>query len=129
MEAVFAAKCNILGSGLRLSEVVGCNHDDLDLLKGLVRVIRKGNKEQYVYFSERALMDLNNYLEVRESRYKPDKSASFLFMAAPVGRKGTNRRLNQRSIEKLVEKYARNCLWKAGLIRACVKALICNFIS
>lgn len=75
---------------------------DLDLLKGLVRVIRKGNKEQ----CEQALMDLNNYLAIRESRYKPDKSASFLFIAAPVGRKGTNRRLSQRSIEKLVEKYA-----------------------
>ncbi|WP_238651802.1 tyrosine recombinase XerS [Paenibacillus piscarius] len=96
----------ILGSGLRLSEVVGCNLEDLDIHKGLVRVIRKGNKEQYVYFSEQALMDLNNYLEVRESRYKPDKTAAYLFLAAPVGRKGTNRRLNQRSIEKLVEKYA-----------------------
>lgn len=96
----------ILGSGLRLSEVVGCNLEDLDMNKGLLRVIRKGNKEQYVYFSEQALMDLNNYLDVRESRYKPDKTATYLFMAAPVGRKGTNRRLNQRSIEKLVEKYA-----------------------
>lgn len=29
-----------------------------------------------------------------------------MFIAAPVGRKGKNRRLTQRSIEKLVEKYA-----------------------
>lgn len=51
-------------------------------------------------------MDLDNYLEIRESRDKPDKTAAYLFLAPPVGRKGTNRRLNQRSMEKLVEKYA-----------------------
>ncbi|MFK4342831.1 site-specific recombinase XerC [Paenibacillus sp. RC62] len=37
----------ILGSGLRLSEVAGINLEDLDMNKALVRVIRKGNKEQY----------------------------------------------------------------------------------
>nr|WP_251036182.1 tyrosine-type recombinase/integrase [Paenibacillus sp. ISL-20] len=42
----------ILGSGLRLSEVAGINIEDLDVVKGNVRVLRKGNKEQYVYFSK-----------------------------------------------------------------------------
>lgn len=70
--------------------------------KALVRVIRKGNKEQYVYFSKQALLDLENYLQVRESRYKPEKTESFLFIAAPIGRKGKSRRLTQRPIEKLI---------------------------
>ncbi len=96
----------ILGSGLRLSEVAGINVEDLDMNKALVRVIRKGNKEQYVYFSKQALLDLENYLQIRESRYIPEKNESFLFIAAPVGRKGKSRRLTQRSIEKLIEKYA-----------------------
>lgn len=96
----------ILGSGLRLSEVAGINLEDLDMNKGQVRVIRKGNKEQYVYFSQQALADLNDYLIIRESRYKPEKSETFLFMAAPIGRKGLNRRLTPRAIEKLIEKYA-----------------------
>ncbi|MCR8646002.1 tyrosine recombinase XerS [Paenibacillus sp. N1-5-1-14] len=96
----------ILGSGLRLSEVAGINMDDLDLNKGLVRVIRKGSKEQYVYFSNQAKIDLEIYLQIRSSRYNPDKSDAFLFIAARVGRKGSNRRLTQRSIEKLLEKYA-----------------------
>lgn len=96
----------ILGSGLRLSEVAGINLEDLDMNKGLVRVIRKGNKEQYVYFSEQAKADLDNYIKVREARYKPEKSETYLFLAAPIGRKGKNRRLTPRSIEKLIEKYA-----------------------
>ncbi|MEK5260033.1 tyrosine-type recombinase/integrase [Paenibacillus sp. FSL P4-0113] len=36
----------------------------------------------------------------------PEKNESFLFIAAPIGRKGKSRRLTQRSIEKLIEKYA-----------------------
>jgi len=74
----------ILGSGLRLSEVAGINIEDLDMTKALVRVIRKGNKEQYVYFSKQALLDLENYLQIRESRYKPEGTESFLFIAAPI---------------------------------------------
>ncbi|VUG07501.1 Tyrosine recombinase XerS [Paenibacillus polymyxa] len=72
----------ILGSGLRLSEVAGINLEDLDMNKALVSVIRKGNKEQYVYFSKQALLDLENYLQIRESKYKPEKTESFLFIAA-----------------------------------------------
>ncbi|WJM05896.1 tyrosine recombinase XerS [Paenibacillus sp. PK1-4R] len=96
----------ILGSGLRLSEVSGINTDDLDMNKALVRVIRKGDKEQYVYFSRQALVDLESYLSIRETRYGAEQSDNYLFVAAPVGRKGKSRRLTQRSIEKLVEKYA-----------------------
>ncbi len=96
----------ILGSGLRLSEVAGINIEDLDIVKGQVQVLRKGNKEQYVYFSKQALWDLENFLKVREERYKAEKNDNYLFMAAPVGRKGKSRRLTARSIEKLIEKYA-----------------------
>jgi site-specific recombinase XerD len=96
----------ILGSGLRLSEVVGLNVDDIDAKKYTVRVIRKGNKEQYVYFSEQAMLDLNEYMTVREDRYKLDKNNKTLFVAAPMGPKGTTRRLTSRSIEKMVEKFA-----------------------
>ncbi|WP_226991707.1 tyrosine-type recombinase/integrase [Paenibacillus sabinae] len=74
--------------------------------KALVRVIRKGDKEQYVYFSKQALMDLESYLQIRESRYAPEKHENYLFIAAPVGRKGKSRRLTGRSIKKLIEKYA-----------------------
>nr|WP_280921431.1 tyrosine-type recombinase/integrase [Paenibacillus sp. 1182] len=45
-------------------------------------------------------------MQIRESRYIPEKNESFLFIAAPIGRKGKSRRLTQRSIEKLIEKYA-----------------------
>ncbi|WP_332628683.1 tyrosine recombinase XerS [Halalkalibacter flavus] len=96
----------ILGSGLRLSEVVNLNIDDIDYSKYTARVIRKGNKEQFVFFSKLAMDDLQDYLQIREKRYKVDKSNKALFVAAPMGPKGKPRRLTARSIEKLIEKYA-----------------------
>lgn len=96
----------ILGSGLRLSEVVNLNIDDIDYSKFSARVIRKGNKEQYVFFSAIAMDDLQQYLKIRESRYKIEKNNKALFVAAPMGPKGKSRRLSTRSIEKLIEKYA-----------------------
>ncbi|MDQ0255729.1 integrase [Evansella vedderi] len=97
----------ILGSGLRLSEVVRLDVDDIDFKKFTARVIRKGNKEQYVYFSEQAMLDLKEYLSIRNERYELDKTFKPLFVAAPMGPKGTTRRLTARSVEKLVEKYAK----------------------
>jgi integrase len=96
----------ILGSGLRLSEVVNLNIDDIDFSKNSARVIRKGNKEQYVYFSKLAADDLQEYLHIRESRYGVEKQNKALFVAAAMGPKGKSRRLTGRSIENLVEKYA-----------------------
>jgi site-specific recombinase XerD len=96
----------ILGSGLRLSEVVNLDLDDIDFNKFSARVIRKGNKEQYVFFSRIAMDDLQEYLKIRETRYSLDKTNKALFVAAPMGPKGKSRRLTARSIEKLIEKYA-----------------------
>jgi site-specific recombinase XerD len=96
-----------LGSGLRLTELVWLNIEDINFAKSSVRVIRKGNKEQYVYFSEQALLDLEAYLSVRGSKYNVAKDNKALFVAAPMGPKGTTRRLSARAIEKLIEKYAK----------------------
>jgi site-specific recombinase XerD len=96
----------ILGSGLRLSELIGIELDDIDYKKYCVRVIRKGNKEQFVYFSQVAMADLQAYLSVRTSKYQIEKSNKALFISAPIGPKGKSRRLTARGVEKLIEKYA-----------------------
>jgi integrase len=96
----------ILGSGLRLSELVGLDLDDIDFSKYSARVIRKGNKEQFVFFSQVAMADLKDYLTVRNTKYQLDKNTKALFVAAAIGPKGKTRRLTARSVEKLVEKYA-----------------------
>ncbi len=96
----------ILGSGLRLSEVVGLDLDDIDLKKRMVHVLRKGNKEQYVYFSEQAGLDLEDYLTVRSKKFHLPESEKALFVSSSMGPKESARRLSPRSIENLVKKYA-----------------------
>ncbi|SDN30021.1 tyrosine recombinase XerS [Bacillus sp. OK048] len=96
----------ILGSGLRLSELVGIDLDDIDFSKYCVRVIRKGNKEQFVYFSQVAMADLQEYLTVRTAKYNVDKNEKALFVSGPTGPKVSSQRLKARAVEYLIEKYA-----------------------
>jgi site-specific recombinase XerD len=96
----------ILGSGLRLSELVNLDLDDIDFSKYSARVIRKGNKEQFVFFSQVAMADLQDYLVIRSSKYQVDKNNKALFISAAIGPKGKTRRLTARSVEKMIEKYA-----------------------
>lgn len=96
----------ILGSGLRLSEVVGLNLEDIDYKKQSLRVTRKGGKEQYVYFSEQAMVDLQDYLAIRESRYNISKKEKSIFVSTSIGPKKSTRRLSNRAVEKIIEKYA-----------------------
>ncbi|GGE40335.1 tyrosine recombinase XerS [Pullulanibacillus camelliae] len=97
----------ILGSGLRLSEVSDLNLDDIDYKKHSVHVIRKGGKAQFVYFSEQAMNDLLEYLAVREQRYQLPKNEKALFVSTAIGPNKATRRLSNRAIEKIIEKYAK----------------------
>jgi len=49
-------------SGLRVSEIISLQIDQLSIRRGLVRLIGKGNKERLVPFGEEALQWLDNYM-------------------------------------------------------------------
>ena len=53
----------LYASGLRISEAVGLDRDDLSLEEGLVRVIGKGDRERQVPVGEVALSWLRRYIE------------------------------------------------------------------
>lgn len=100
----------ILNSGLRVSEVVNLNLDDIDLKKKLAYVLRKGSFEDEfkspVYFREEALEHLTAYLKIRESQYKPRKNEKALFLALANGKKEGSR-MTKRAIQEMVIKYAK----------------------
>lgn len=100
----------ILFSGLRVSELVNLDTDDVDLKKKLVYVYRKGNNDETfktpVYFGQDAIEFLQGYLALRESRYHPAKREKAMFLAIANGRK-EGKRMTKRAIQEMVIKYAK----------------------
>jgi integrase len=100
----------ILNSGLRVSEVVNLNLDDLDLANKLLYVYRKGNNDETfkapVYFREQAKDELALYLSVRQPRYRVTKREKALFLALPNG-SHEGKRMTKRAIQAMIIKYAK----------------------
>ncbi|ANS74593.1 integrase [Paenibacillus yonginensis] len=100
----------ILNSGLRVSEVVNLNIDDLDLANKMLYVYRKGNNEETfktpVYFREQARDDLMEYMNLRTTRYRTPKREKALFIALPNGAT-EGKRMTKRAIQAMIIKYAK----------------------
>ncbi|GGD67161.1 tyrosine recombinase XerS [Paenibacillus nasutitermitis] len=100
----------ILNSGLRVSEIVNMNVDDLDLKKKLLYVFRKGKNDDTfktpVYFRQEAMYNLQLYLAQRDSQYKAPKREKALFLAIANG-KHEGSRMTKRAIQEMVIKYAK----------------------
>ncbi|OPA74618.1 tyrosine recombinase XerS [Paenibacillus selenitireducens] len=100
----------ILNSGLRVSEVVNLNIEDVDLNNKLVYVYRKGNHDETfkapVYFREDARPDLVDYMEMRSVRYIAPKREKALFLAVPNGQK-EGKRMTKRAMQAMIIKYAK----------------------
>ncbi|KJD43600.1 tyrosine recombinase XerS [Paenibacillus terrae] len=98
----------ILNSGLRVSETVNLDVDDIDLTKQSVYVYRKGADDQIksqVYFREEAIPYLKEYLLIRDVHYKSPKKEKGLFLTIPNGQIYGSR-MTKRAIQNMIIKYA-----------------------
>ena len=59
----------LLGSAMRISEVLSLNRTDVDFENREARVIGKGNKERTVFFTDRALWWIKRYLGIRRDSH------------------------------------------------------------
>lgn len=88
-------------TGMRLSELVGLNLDDLDLVSDQVTVRGKGRKERLVPLGKPAVAALRDYLAAREAVLRgaaaPDRRAVFL---GPRGK-----RLTGRAVQLIVRRF------------------------
>ncbi|MWC28232.1 tyrosine recombinase XerS [Paenibacillus sp. MMS18-CY102] len=100
----------ILHSGLRVSEVVNLNVDDIDLKKKLSYVFRKGKNDDTfktpVYFRQEAVNNLSQYMQLRDMSYHAPKREKALFLAIANGKKEGSR-MTKRAIQEMVVKYAK----------------------
>ncbi len=107
-------------SGLRLSEVVGLDLDDVNLSGRMVRVMGKGRKERLVPFHATAGRALAAWLPDRERLARDAASASTRPMRGRpletplfVNYRGT--RLSPRSIHRLLVRYVAACSARYGI--------------
>ncbi len=90
----------LLGTGLRVSECVGIDIQDLDFNNNGVKIRRKGGYESVVYFGVEVETALKDYLEQREHIIPVDGHENALFLSIQ------NRRITVRAVENLVKKYS-----------------------
>ena len=92
----------LLGTGIRISECVGLDINDVNFRDNSIKIIRKGGNEQIVYFNEEVQDALEDYLEFQRNRMIPEKgSENALFLSMK------NNRMSVDAIEKMVVKYAK----------------------
>ena len=88
----------LYSSGLRVSELVALNLDQLNSDLGIVRVMEKGRKERIVPVGIKALEALKVYLEERGASRGED----------PIFVNSFGERLTTRSVGRLIKKYTRH---------------------
>jgi site-specific recombinase XerD len=95
----------LFSTGLRVSELVKLNHEQINLERREFGVIGKGGKARIVFISDRAADWIRQYLAVRTDVFKP----LFIRYAKEVNEEdeGEKMRLTARSIERIVKKYVR----------------------
>lgn len=90
----------LLGTGIRVSECVGLDINDVDFKNNGIKIRRKGGYETVVYFGDEVSDALHDYLEKRYHMIPITGHENALFLSLQ------NRRLSVRSVENLVKKYA-----------------------
>ncbi len=90
----------LLGTGIRVSECVGLDVNDVDFNNDGIKIIRKGGQEVVVYFGEEVRESLLNYMEERIKIIPEEGHINALFLSMQ------NKRLGVRSVENLVKKYS-----------------------
>jgi len=89
-----------LNCGIRLSELVGLNYNDIRP-DNTMKVTGKGNKERVIYLNEACVNALKRYLAVRPVDGVKDKYALFISR--------NKRRLNPRSVQNIVHNFMEKC--------------------
>ena len=89
-----------LGTGIRVSELVGLNVEDFDFSQNAFKVTRKGGNQTILYYPNEVKYAVEEWLSIRKTLpIKEDEHALFLSLQ--------NRRICTRSVENVVKKFAK----------------------
>ncbi len=102
--AIFAL---LLGTGIRISECVGLNLEDVDFKTGMFKITRKGGNEAILYFSHEISEYLLDYLQDRKD-VKPNPGHEKAFFLS-----SQNNRISVRAVQHFVANYKK----AAGIVK------------
>lgn len=91
----------LLGTGIRVSECVGLDTNNVDFKNNGILIRRKGGYEDIVYFGDEVNKALRAYMEERMHVIPESGHENALFLSLQ------NKRLTVRAVENLVKKYAK----------------------
>jgi len=89
-----------LGTGIRVSELVGINMDDIDFSINGFLVTRKGGNQAILYFPDEVSQVLRDYMKHRLTLTPAPGHEAALFLSLQ------NRRISVRAVQNMVKKYA-----------------------
>ncbi len=90
----------LLGTGIRVSECVGIDINDIDFKNSGIKIRRKGGNETIIYFGEEVEEALLDYIEERKLIIPITGDENALFLSLQ------KRRISVRAVENLVKKYS-----------------------
>lgn len=90
-----------LGTGIRISELVGLDNDSFDFKANSFVVTRKGGDRAILYFSNEVRYALLEYITEKSNDQKVPKNENAFFLSMQY------KRINVRTVEILVRKYSR----------------------
>lgn len=91
----------LYSSGIRLSELIGLNLSDIDLIGGVIKVLGKGRKERIVPIGQKAIEAIEKYLAMRNQVANKNPEEKALFLNKFGGR------LSGRAIRNIINQYCR----------------------
>jgi len=91
----------LYATGMRVSEAVNLNVDNVNLDIGFLRCIGKGNKERIIPIGKKAISSIKRYLEISRPYLLKKSGSEFLFL----NRFG--KRISRQSLWKIIKRYAK----------------------
>ena len=96
----------LFSSGLRVSELINLNRDHINTKRREFSVRGKGNKDRPIFISKTASQHIDNYLKSRKDNLSP-LFINYSKRCTTPSLDGNYRRLTARSVQRMIEKYAR----------------------
>lgn len=90
-----------LGTGIRISELVGLDNESFDFSENSFLVTRKGGNQAILYFSDEVKYALQEYIAEKANDPKIPQGENAFFLSMQY------KRINVRSVEILVKKYSK----------------------